>query len=209
MTRLSFFFVLLIFSSCKNNLETVENKDDQGNLIERYTRDKEDFSKMGLYTRFFKNGQKAEEANYQKDTLHGDRKMYYENGQVEIHELYQNGLFEGAYKTYYESGQLAQEGNYINNQMQGEWKRYYKSGQLMEVATFKDNEENGAFKEYHENGNQKAEGEYLNGDNEHGLLKLYSESGELEKKMQCKNGICRTIWTKEGGDQEMQESIKL
>ena len=207
--RLSFFFILLIVSSCQNNLEIVENKDDEGNLIERFSRDKEDFSKMGLYTRFFKSGQKAEEATYNKDTLDGERKMYYENGQVEIHELYKNGLFEGIYKTFYENGQLAQEGHYINNEMQGEWKRYYKSGQLMEIVTFKDNEENGFFKEFYENGKPKAEGEYLNGDSEHGLLQMYSEAGELEKKMQCHHGICRTIWTKESGEQEMDESIKM
>lgn len=64
----------------------------------------------------------------------------------------------------------------------------------MEEVMFADNEENGPFTEYHKNGSLKAEGNYLNGDNEHGLLKLYNEEGELVRKMQCDSGICQTTW---------------
>ena len=78
--------------------------------------------------------------------------------------------------------------------MTGKWKKYYESGALFEEVTFSDNKENGPFIEYYENGNLKAEGEYLEGDNEHGLLSLYNEKGELERKMECQKGICKTIW---------------
>ena len=36
---------------------------------------------------------------------------------------------------------------------------------------------------------------YLDGDNEHGELKLFDEQGVLTKKMNCDKGICRTSWT--------------
>ena len=81
--------------------------------------------------------------------------------------------------------------------MQGIWKKYYESGKLMESVTMRDNEENGPFVEYWENGNLKAEGAYLDGDNEDGELKLYDEHGELEKTMQCERGMCYTTWKKE------------
>ena len=45
--------------------------------------------------------------------------------------------------------------------------------------------------------NSKAEGTYIDGDNEQGELKLYDEQGELEKIMQCERGICHTTWKKE------------
>ena len=48
--------------------------------------------------------------------------------------------------------------------------------------------------EYFRNGNLKAEGSYLDGDNEHGLLKLYDETGRLIRKMECEQGVCRTFW---------------
>lgn len=77
------------------------------------------------------------------------------------------------------------------------WVRYYETGQIKEEVTFRDNDENGPFTEYYANGNLKAEGFFKDGDNEHGLLKLYDEEGVLVKTMDCKNGICKTIWKKE------------
>ena len=65
----------------------------------------------------------------------------------------------------------------------------------------KDNNENGPFKEYYPNGNIHWEGNYLNGDNEFGILNEYNEQGELIKKMDCDSmAVCKTIWTKENGD---------
>jgi antitoxin component YwqK of YwqJK toxin-antitoxin module len=110
------------------------------------------------------------------------------------------GAFQGAWKTFHENGQLKLEGEYIDNKMEGLWKGYYDNGGLKEEVHFKGNEENGAFIEYYKNGKLKAEGAYLGGDNENGLLKLYDETGELIKKMDCKKGVCRTIWTKEDGE---------
>ncbi|MBK8491633.1 MAG: hypothetical protein IPL49_12310 [Saprospirales bacterium] len=79
--------------------------------------------------------------------------------------------------------------------MAGSWKRYYENGQLLEDVQFENNEENGPFVEYYDNGNLKAKGAYLNGDHEHGLLELYDTTGQLERKMNCEMGLCRTFWT--------------
>ena len=103
----------------------------------------------------------------------------------------------GEFKKYFDSGVLKVEGNYVENYMEGSWRVYYPSGQLKEDVTFSKNIENGPFIEYHENGNLKAEGNYLNGDFEHGELKLYNKGGELEKIMDCNAGICHTRWKKE------------
>ena len=191
-------FLLLItavcLSACSSKLETVESTDEYGYIV-KYTRSKDDFAKQGLYTRLGKDGKKMEEANYVNDTLHGPRTLFYPNGQAEIIEQYHKGQFAGIFKTFHESGKIKLEGEYINGVMQGQWKGYYESGQLKETVQFESNEENGPFVEYYDNGNLKAEGAYLNGDNEHGELKLYDENGQLNKKMNCKMGVCRTTWT--------------
>ena len=57
--------------------------------------------------------------------------------------------------------------------------------------------------EYFRNGNLEAEGTYRNGDNEHGLLKLYNEEGELIKTMNCEDGVCRTVWKKDQNREEI------
>ena len=196
-----FIFVFGIFLfGCKSSTEFVETIDEETGEKVTYTRRTDNFGKQGLYTRFTKDGAKAEEAMYENDTLNGVRKLFYPDGTVVIEENYRMGDFEGGWKTFYENGKVKLEGQYADNKMEGMWKGYYQDGNLKEEVLFKDNQENGAFTEYHKNGKLKAEGFYLDGDNEDGLLKLYDENGELEKKMNCKRGVCRTIWTKEEGD---------
>jgi len=194
------FCIISLCFACGSDLETVENKDDAGNVIEKFTRKKVDFAKEGLSTSYTSTGVKIEEANYKNDTLHGKRVIFDENEKPQTIEHYDMGEFVGIFQTLYPNGQTKLEGQYTNGAMNGEWKKYYKNGQLMEVVKFENNEENGPFVEYHENGKLKTEGNYLEGDNEDGLLKIYDQNGELEKKMDCVKRICRTIWTKEQGD---------
>jgi len=176
-------------------LEWVERTDSYNNL-ERYSRRTADYAKEGQLMRISPEGNVIELAEYQNDTLNGKRIMFAENGDTLVVEHYENGLFHGEYRAYYEGSLLELVGEYTANSMEGEWKRFYPNGQLMEIVSFSDNQENGPFIEYHENGSLKAEGYYRNGDHEHGLLKLYDEAGELEKTMNCENGICRTVWSK-------------
>lgn len=163
-------------------------------MIERYEVDKKTGQKEGEFTKYDKEGTLVERANYRTGNLHGDRFIYYPSGNVEIQETYVDGVLDGTFRSYYDSDILEMEGPYIYGVMTGEWRRYYENGQLMEIVRFEDNEENGPFIEYHENGNLKAEGQYYMGDNEHGLLKLYDENGELARRMECDSGICHTIW---------------
>lgn len=199
--KIMFFFAFcLLLTGCKTKLEKVETIDEDSGEKITYTRKVDNFGKQGLYTRWTKEGNKAEEAMYENDTLHGVRKLFYPDGTVFIEEYYDMGEFKGPWKTFHENGQVKLEGEYIENKMEGVWKGYYDNGALKEEVLFKASEENGAFTEYYKNGKLKAEGNYLNGDNENGLLKLYDEAGELVKKMNCVKGVCRTIWTKEDGD---------
>ncbi len=185
------------FDKLASDLEVVSMKDEYDNTVE-YSRKKSDFAKQGLYLRKDTLGRIIEAANYENDTLHGSRIIFYvETGTRQIVEHYSHGNFDGLYQVFHPNGKLEQEGNYVNNVMDSTWVRYYDTGQLMEEVTFRDNEENGPFKEFHPNGKLKAEGTYKGGDNEHGSLKLYDENGEHIKTMNCKNGICKTIWKKE------------
>lgn len=193
------FLAIVLAAQCGDGLETIEVKNDAGVVVEKYTRNKSDFAKQGIYTGYDSQGNIIEAASYSNDTLNGQRTIYYANGKKEAFETYKMGDFHGPYKTYYESGRINLEGSYTDGKMEGEWKRYYdqEDEQLMETVTFADNNENGPFVEYHANGNLKAKGSYLGGDKEHGLLELFDENGELERKMNCEKGICKTIWQKE------------
>ena len=189
--------VLTVFTACDDGLETIENRDDRNNLVEMYTRNKETYAKQGNYIRYDAAGTVVEKAEYVNDTLHGNRILYFENGKPQYVENYDRGKFSGLYQAYYDSGELELSGEYVDGAMSGEWVRNYKNGQQMETVLFKDNQENGPFTEWHENGHLKAKGNYKGGDREHGELLLYDERGELEKKMNCDNGVCRTTWQRD------------
>ena len=184
--------------ACISKFEKVEVRDDAGKITESYTIDKETKKRQGIYHRFI-NERLVEESYYKQDTLDGKRYLFDEEGNRIIAETYQAGIYHGPYYSYYPDGSIKIEGQYQAGTMEDVWTKYYASGQLMEKVRMHKNEENGPFIEYHENGNLKAEGSYLNGDNEHGELLLYDESGELERKMECNKGICHTTWTREKG----------
>lgn len=188
----------LIIMSCnkKSPVETIENKNEAG-YVERYTRRVSDYAKEGLYVKLDPKGTKIEEAQYKNDTLHGWRILYGETGDTQTLEHYHMGAFDGEFKVFYDNGKLKLQGYYEDNEMSGKWKGYYDNGKLKEEVQFQNNAENGPFVEYYDNGKLKAEGSYLNGDSEQGELKEYNNSGELIKRKQCNNGICKTMWEKE------------
>ena len=188
---LMFVAIAWIFG-CSQKTELVETVDEFGNTV-KYSRNKKDYAKEGKYLIINPDGITVEEAYYVNDSLDGARIVFFDSGDTSIIEHHKMGKFEGTYKAFYENGQIEIEGNYVNNIMSGPWTRYYESGQVMEVVNFENNEENGAFVEYYKNGNLKAEGAYLNGDNEHGELKIYNEAGKLIRRMDCQKGICKTI----------------
>ena len=196
MNRFWFLILILITLNSCNKLEVVENKNEAGKLVERYTIDPKTKLKEGLHETFFTdNNGKCEESNYKSGVLRGEQIFYYENGQVrERRNFDETGSFTGVFKSYFETGHLKSEGQYTNGAMDGKWKFFYKSGNIKEIIFYKNNVENGPFIEYHENGKIAAEGTYIN-ELENGLLKIYDDKGNLSMQKQCENGMCRTTWT--------------
>lgn len=194
---LKFALFILIALSC-NRVKVIEIKNDQGVLIERITTNLRDTGRLkdGFYEKFDELGRLLESANYKDGKLDGERKIY-EKGLLYSLENYKMDLFDGPYKVFYPNGQLQLECQYINNEMSGTLKAYYPGGQLKEIVQMNGSQENGPFEEYYENGKIKAQGSYKNGPNEEGLLNLYDSLGTLIKKMNCKEGICSTIWSTE------------
>ncbi len=199
LTSLQQFLLFILVTSialisCSS--DTIEERDDQGKLVAHY--DVRDDVKHGKYIGYHTDGSVFEECTYVHGEVHGIRSLYYEgNKKLQTAETYDNGVMDGLFEEYHINGKVALTGLYVDDAMEGVWKKYNESGQLLEEVSFTDSEENGPFKEYHINGQLAAEGGYLNGDNEHGPLKIYNELGELLKEMDCDNGICKTTWSKE------------
>jgi antitoxin component YwqK of YwqJK toxin-antitoxin module len=203
LSPIFFLIFLLILVACNSKTKVIEIRNDEGQVIEKYEENIKTKKKDGFSELYNPDGSLLEKASYKDGQLDGIRTLFYSNGKTEALENYENGVFKGNYQAFYQNGQLELEGKYTNGMMNGEWKRFYDSGELMELVNFVENEENGPFIEYYKNGKLKAEGAYLDGDNEHGELKLYNEKGDLIKKMNCNKGICRTSWTKETEDKKI------
>lgn len=195
-----FLSFLLFLVGCKNDFKTITEKNEFGQNLS-YQIHKETGLKEGSYIIRDSVGVLLEEANYQHDTLHGERKLYTEKGILETIENYKDGAFEGSYQLFYPNGQIKFGAEYRSGVLAGVVNSYYEDGQIKETLEFKDNVENGPFIEYHPNGNLKAKGSYFSGNHsEHGPLELYDENGDIIKKMNCEKGVCRTSWTREDGD---------
>lgn len=192
-------FVFLAFCG-QNTLETVEAKNDRGQL-ERWQKRAGSAQKDGIYQRFSEKGTLLEEAIYVRDSLQGERKYFSEIGQLEITENYENNQLHGKFKSYYPDGQLKIEQDFVRGSLTGMSIRYYPNGKILEKVTLKDNVENGPFVEYYDNGNLKTEGQYAPDEEgegvENGQLKEYNEAGELVRIATCTYGTCLTTWKKE------------
>lgn len=193
------FCLMILFatlSACKMN-KVYEIKNDKGVVMHRITvLGDTSNGKNGLYESFDEQGRPIEAAEYHDGKLQGTRKLY-EDGAIYSIETRNADLFEGKYQAFHKNGQVSVEGIYVNNVMSGEWVSYYPSGAVKDKVIMKDNAENGPFTEYYENGKIKAQGSFLDGPDEEGELLMYDSTGSLEKKMDCKKGICKTLWKKD------------
>lgn len=192
--------MLLLLSYCAQDpLETVEQKNDRGQL-ERFQRRKDNQKREGLFQRYSAEGVLLEEAHYLADSLDGERKYFSVAGQLESIERYQNNKIHGKFQAFYPDGMVKIEQDFVAGALTGFSIRYYPNGQIQEKVQLKNNVEDGPSVEYHENGQLKTEGNYApneEGDGlENGELKEYDESGQLIRVADCQNGMCLTKWKK-------------
>ena len=189
--RYLLFSCVIFMLSCDSKIQSFH---ENGTLESEYSID-EDSLKHGTFVRYFDSGVKAEESNFVHGKQDGQRILYYLNGNKESEGTYVNGELHGKKLVYYDSGELMIDSDYEHSEVVGVFKKYYKNGNLLEEVTFENDLENGPFKEYYEDGTIKWKGQYLNGDNEFGIIEHYNEAGELIKKLECDSmKICKTIW---------------
>ena len=187
-----FWLLPLLLVSCSNGKSIVETDPDLGYKT-TFTIDAKSGMHDGPYAKTDSSGLVLEKGHFQQGKQHGIRELYYPDGKVKIRERYKQGKLDDLYEFYFPKGGHELKGYYVNGAMYGIWKKYTEEGHLLEEVTMINNEEMGPFKEYHPNGNIQAEGTYLHGPNEDGRLKLYDESGQLQKEMLCYAGRCYTI----------------
>lgn len=184
------------FLACSGVVTEQEVDPDLG-YITTYTVEKKTGIHNGLYTVTDSTGVVMERGILDHGVQNGFRELLFPDGSIKIRERYKEGQLDDLYELFYPNGKIQLMGYYVKGAMYGQWRKYTENGELMERVTMANNEEMGPFTEYHPNGNLQAEGTYLHGPYEEGILKLYDESGQLQKEMFCKAGRCYTVWVKE------------
>ena len=188
--------VLLLLVACADTT-VVEDFGEDGVLLERYRIRKADSIRQGEAEVFDSEGALIERARYEDGELEGTRTRYYADGAIQAEETLRGGRLDGLFRSYYPDGQLELEGQYVDHVGTGTWTGYYPDGAKKEEVTMRGSLADGPFLEWHPNGNRKAEGTYVKGGKEDGELLLYDETGALERKMDCEEGVCYTTWPAE------------
>ena len=130
-----------------------------------------------------------EEGKYERSRKVGIWKRFYPNGNLQSEIEYVNGRPKGMYKIYYENGNVEEAGNWNRNKNTGEFKRYYENGQLMQSFNFADNgKRNGEQLYFYENGEIEVKVNMQDG-KENGVLKRYFPNGELKSEMTVNLGV--------------------
>ena len=194
MFRLPLLVIAVFVLAGCSNLEQREETDDMG-YRSVYSVDPETGLKQGLYKEYNSEGDLILEEHYVDDVLEGEKSMYNPDGSIAVREHHAGGVFDGPYASYDEKGRIRLSGNYRVGEATGVWYGYYPDGSVKEEVNFEANVEQGPFREWYGDGSPKASGSYIDGDKEHGTLHLYTESGELERVMNCDRGRCQTFWT--------------
>lgn len=91
-------------------------------------------------TRWYRNGRKEFEGNYQNGLKHGQWIHWHPNGNKHWQGNYNNGLEEGIWQFWYRSGELNAEGAFTNGKRQGLWTIWLRTGQKEREMQFEQGE---------------------------------------------------------------------
>ncbi len=146
-----------------------------------------DSRKVGIWKRFFPNGNMQDEIEYSNNRPNGYYKTYFENGQVQEEGTWKNNRNIGAFKRYYENGQVSQDFKFNESgKRDGEQKYFYENGQLMIEGVWDGGKESGIVKEYYETGDIKAEKNFAGGVLDPESTKTYEPKKPIKEKEEPK-----------------------
>ena len=116
-----------------------------------------------IVRRYYKNGNKEWEEEYQNGQRHGKSIEWDENGNKLWEHEYQNGLRHGKHISWNEKGNKFWEVEWKNGQLHGKHFTWYENGNRYWEREFQNGKLHGKAIEWDEGGNKKIEEEFQNG----------------------------------------------
>lgn len=134
----------------------------------------------GLWTWWYENGQKAQEAVFKYGKEEGPWTWWYQSGQKGVEGAYKNGKEEGTWTWWHANGQKAMEGAFKNGLEDGLWILWHENGQKEQEGAYRVGKEEGVWTAWYEDGKKRLEGAYVNGKRE-GVWTFWDEDGQKEE----------------------------
>ena len=169
----------------------------------------------GLLTKWYKSGEKMEEAEYIDCKPLGNKKIWAREGWLK-YETTNEGNGRSIEIEWYAGGQKKSSIPYKNGQQYGRVKRWYENGQKEEDVMMKNTRVHGSYRSWYPNGNKQREFFSIN-NVMNGEYREWTKDGKLlweivemtnEKKIQVKN-----YWpngqVKMSGKSLMPESLSI
>ena len=122
-----------------------------------------DGKKDGLFTAWYRNGQKMMEEHFKDNKLEGHLTTWYENGQKKLDVYYKNGKRDGLLLEWYDNGRKKSEGNLKKDKKHGLLTFWYENGQKLAEENYKDGKRDGPFTSWYKNGQKQTEENYKEG----------------------------------------------
>lgn len=136
----------------------------------------------------YRDDQKVEEGKFSDSRKVGIWKKYFPNGNLNHEVTYVNGRPNGVYINYYQDGVVQEEGTWINNKQVGKFIRKHENGVVSQEFTFNNNgKREGVQKYYYPNGQVMIEGSWEEGQ-ESGVVKEFYENGDIKSEKVYNNG---------------------
>lgn len=214
---LSVIFALFSIASIAQSLQTVKtyhNPYTRSQVEEVYTIIANTGVKHGAYKRYSSSGFLVEEANFNRNTLHGPYKTYgvgftpQEMQKLQVSANYLNGELHGEWVKYhvannkyqiylqqtYKNGEVIKEIQYDNDgnkihdlTLNGVNTYWHENGQMFRQLNKKDNIVYGPYREWYKNGQLYCSVEMIN-DLMNGKKLIYYPTGELQSEEEFSNG---------------------
>jgi antitoxin component YwqK of YwqJK toxin-antitoxin module len=157
----------------------------------------------------YSSGALVEEGRYAGGKRVGLWRRYWPNGNPMSEVTYQAGRPRGAYKTYYPSGKVEEQGSWDLDRNTGKFQRYHPNGKLAQDFVFNaSGVRDGEQKYYHENG-QLAVQVMVEQGKEDGTLKRYTADGQLQQVAQFNDGVINAANSKYIRSVPKAEDVKV
>ncbi len=102
----------------------------------------EDGTKVGIWTYWYKHGQRKEEGKFKNGKKEGRWTAWHKNGKKFKEGIFVNGEKEGRWTCWYQNGKKYSEGEYKNGKKEGPWPYWFDTGSIHHYTSgiYKDDE---------------------------------------------------------------------